>query len=253
MRILITGICGFVGSTLARALQETREGLEICGFDNFVRPGSEINRSSLAKVGIRVFHADARISADFDRLPRVDWVIEAAAEPSVLGGTASGGLDAASLLAHNLGGTIHTLEYCRRHGAGLILLSTSRVYSIAPLKKLRLDVVNNAFQPALRQDWPEGASPAGVSERFPACPPVSLYGASKLASEILALEYGAAFGFPVWINRLGVMAGAGQFGRADQGIFSYWIHACAAPGAFLPCLAGDVNFTLSTLMAGCVF
>lgn len=228
MRILITGICGFVGNTLARALQEAREGLEIFGFDNFIRPGSEINRRVLADLGIGVFHADARIAEDFERLPRADWVIEAAAEPSVLAGTAKGRLDAAGLLAHNLGGTIHTLEYCRRHGAGLILLSTSRVYSIALLKKLKLEVVDNAFQPVLRQDWPEGVSPAGVSERFAARPPVSLYGASKLASEILALEYGAAFGFPVWINRLGVMAGAGQFGRADQGIFSYWIHACAS-------------------------
>jgi CDP-paratose 2-epimerase len=41
----------------------------------------------------------------------------------------------------------------------------------------------------------------------------------------LALEYGEAFGFPVWINRCGVMAGAGQFGRADQGIVSFWIHS----------------------------
>jgi CDP-paratose 2-epimerase len=41
----------------------------------------------------------------------------------------------------------------------------------------------------------------------------------------MAIEYGATFGFPVWVNRCGVMAGAGQFGRADQGIFSYWIHS----------------------------
>ena len=41
----------------------------------------------------------------------------------------------------------------------------------------------------------------------------------------MALEYGAAFGFPVWINRCGVLAGGGQFGKADQGIFSYWIHS----------------------------
>ncbi len=55
--------------------------------------------------------------------------------------------------------------------------------------------------------------------------PISLYGATKLASESLALEYGATFGFPVFINRCGVLAGAGQFGRPDQGIFAYWINA----------------------------
>ncbi len=41
----------------------------------------------------------------------------------------------------------------------------------------------------------------------------------------MALEYGETFGFPVFINRCGVLAGAGQFGRADQGIFAYWINA----------------------------
>ena len=39
MRILISGVCGFVGSTLARALAESG-GHEIAGFDNFIRPGS---------------------------------------------------------------------------------------------------------------------------------------------------------------------------------------------------------------------
>jgi CDP-paratose 2-epimerase len=34
--------------------------------------------------------------------------------------------------------------------------------------------------------------------------------------------------FPVWINRCGVLAGAGQFGTAEQGLFSYWLHAHAA-------------------------
>ena len=67
-----------------------------------------------------------------------------------------------------------------------------------------------------------------ISEELSTEPPVSLYGNSKLCSESLALEYGAAFHFPVWINRCGVLAGAGQFGKADQGIFSYWIHSWKA-------------------------
>ena len=46
--------------------------------------------------------------------------------------------------------------------------------------------------------------------------------------ETLALEYGEAFGLPVLINRCGVLAGAGQFGRTDQGIFAYWINCLAA-------------------------
>jgi CDP-paratose 2-epimerase len=57
---------------------------------------------------------------------------------------------------------------------------------------------------------------------------VSLYGATKLASERLAQEFAAGFQVPLWINRCGVLAGAGQFGTAEQGIFSYWLHAHAA-------------------------
>jgi CDP-paratose 2-epimerase len=75
------------------------------------------------------------------------------------------------------------------------------------------------------QPLPPGVSAQGVNEDFSTAPPISLYGASKLASETLALEYGSAFDFPVWINRCGVLAGAGQFGRPDQGIVSFWINA----------------------------
>jgi CDP-paratose 2-epimerase len=70
-----------------------------------------------------------------------------------------------------------------------------------------------------------GVSVEGVAESFSTAPPVSLYGSTKLASEVLALEYAEAFGLRVWINRCGVLAGAGQFGRPDQGIFSFWINA----------------------------
>jgi CDP-paratose 2-epimerase len=41
----------------------------------------------------------------------------------------------------------------------------------------------------------------------------------------MALEYSNVFGFPVWIDRCGVLAGPGQFGTPDQGIFSYWLNA----------------------------
>ena len=227
MKILITGICGFVGQILAQSLSRHVEGLEIIGFDNLSRPGSEFNRRKLSPLNVRFFHADARIASDIDSLPQADWVLDAAANASVLAGL---GDCAASrqLIEHNLGSTVNLLEYCRRWRAGFILLSTSRVYSIPPLAGLEMEAKAKAFAPKAEQNWPPGCSPAGIAEGFSTAPPVSLYGATKLASETLAFEYGAAFGLPVWINRCGVMAGAGQFGRPDQGIFSYWIHAYAA-------------------------
>ena len=227
MKLLITGICGFAGHTLARSLLENCEELEIHGLDNLIRPGSELNRRSLAELGIKFVHADVRSTSDIDSLPGADWVLDAAANASVLAGLGEPGASR-QLVEHNLSGTVNLLEYCRRHRAGFILLSTSRVYSIAPLASLELLSDGKAFRPRPGQKWPTGCSQAGVAEAFSTQPPLSLYGSTKLASEILALEYGSAFGLPVWINRCGVLAGAGQFGRPDQGVFSYWIHAWAA-------------------------
>jgi len=224
MKILITGICGFVGSTLARALLESAENLTVTGVDNFIRPGSELNRRELAGRGVKIIHADVRNAADFETLPAADFVIDAAANPSVLAGV-DGRTSSRQLLEHNLWGTVNLLEYCKAHRAGLILLSTSRVYSVPPLAALPVEVRDRAFRPLPGAPWPAGLTAAGVGETFSTAPPVSLYGSSKLASEILALEYAETFDFPVWVNRCGVLAGAGQFGKPDQGIFSFWINA----------------------------
>jgi CDP-paratose 2-epimerase len=129
------------------------------------------------------------------------------------------------LMDNNLVGTINMLERCKTTKAGFVLLSTSRVYGIEPLSKLSVEVKDGAYHLVPGAALPAGISSKGIAEEFSTTPPVSLYGASKLASEALALEYGAAFGFPVWINRCGVLAGAGQFGRPDQGIFAYWLNA----------------------------
>lgn len=227
VKILITGICGFAGSALARHLREVTPGLEVFGVDNFIRSGSELNRRALRASGIQVIHADVRVGEDVCGLPAADWVIDAAAQASVLAGTSGSGTSSRQLMQHNLEGTINVLEYCRAHRAGFTLLSTSRVYSISPLAGLKMEIRDRAFRPARDQAWPAGLGEKGVAEHFSTTPPVSLYGASKVCSELLALEYGLTFQFPVWVNRLGVLAGAGQFGRADQGIFSFWIHSCA--------------------------
>jgi CDP-paratose 2-epimerase len=224
MRILISGICGFVGSTLARAFLDGGKDHEVCGFDSFIRPGSETNRADLKRRGVKLFHGDLRSASDLETLPAVDWVIDAAANPSVLAGV-DGRTSSRQLVEHNLGGTVNMLEFCKAHRAGFILLSTSRVYSIAPLAALPIEPKNGAFRPSDAAPLPSGVTSEGVAETFSTQAPVSLYGATKLASEALALEYGETFNLPVFINRCGVLAGAGQFGRADQGIFAYWINS----------------------------
>ena len=224
MRILVTGACGFVGSTLLRRFREALTDATLIGLDNFCRPGSERNRGALRALGVHIIHGDVRSQSDFETLPQVDWVIDAAANPSVLAGV-DGRTSSRQLVEHNLIGTVNMLEYCRARGAGFILLSTSRVYSIPPLTTIPLETEGERFVIDVGHPLPPGVTAAGVNEHFSTTPPLSLYGVSKKASEDLALEYAFTFKVPVWINRCGVMAGAGQFGRPDQGIVAYWIHS----------------------------
>jgi CDP-paratose 2-epimerase len=221
MRVLITGVCGFVGSQMAHELKRRFTDLELVGIDNLARRGSETNIAPLKRIGCAVVHGDVRNAEDVMELPRCDWIVDCAANPSVLAGVDGG---TSQLVAHNLGGTLVLLEKCRRDASGIVILSSSRVYAIDQLNAIPLATSGSRLVIDERRPMPPGSSELGISEAFSTAAPVSLYGATKLASEVMALEYGAAFGLPVWIDRCGVIAGAGQFGRIDQGIFSFWIY-----------------------------
>ena len=223
MKILLSGVCGFVGSNLARGFLEHNSALELIGLDNLSRAGNYLNIEPLRERGVKIVHADVRAPSDLESIGKIDWIIDAA-NPSVLAGI-DGMTTSRQLVEHNLYGTVNLLELAKRHSSGFILLSTSRVYSVKPLAEIPVALKDGKFVPDSQKELPKGVSSHGVAENFATTPPLSLYGSSKLASECLALEYGETFGFPVWINRCGVLAGAGQFGRADQGIFSFWINA----------------------------
>lgn len=224
MRILVTGACGFVGSQILRRLRSQSENWTLLGMDNLCRAGSEVNRPVLKDLGVKFYHGDVRAASDFEALPAVDWVVDAAANPSVLAGV-DGKSSSRQVIEHNLSGTVNMLEYCRRHQAGFILLSTSRVYGIEPLCRIPVKTEGARFVVDESKPLPGGLSSQGVTEAFSTFPPLSLYGVSKKMSEDLALEYGSTFDLPVFVNRCGVLAGAGQFGRADQGIVAFWIHS----------------------------
>jgi CDP-paratose 2-epimerase len=224
MKVLITGVCGFVGLALAECLLERNEGLRLAGIDNLTRPGSETNRARVKRLGVELIHGDLRSASDVAGLPACDWVIDAAANPSVLAGLSGTG-GSRRLFEHNLAAIGNVLEYCKEYKAGLLLLSSSRVYSIPALIAVPLRVVDRAYTVDPAAVAPEGVHGGGIGPEFSTIAPVSLYGATKLASEVMAVEYGAAFGFPVWITRCGVLAGAGQFGTPAQGIFAYWLNA----------------------------
>jgi len=225
MKILVTGICGFAASVLVRSLLEHRPDLTIIGIDNLSRKGSETNIEPLRALGCDIRIGDVRDLPLLDSLPDCNWVLDCAANPSVLAGV--DGSSSRDLVDQNLYGTVNLLELCKKWNAGFTLMSTSRVYSIAAMASLPISHSARRFEMPPTASGP-GWSHAGITEGFSTQPPISLYGSTKLCSEWLALEYGEAFGFPVWINRCGVLAGAGQFGKADQGIFSYWIHSWIA-------------------------
>lgn len=217
--ILITGGAGFVGSSLALGIAEAGIAKRIVTLDNLTRRGSELNLPRLDEAKIEFRKGDVRMSEDIADVGPVDLIIDCSAEPSVLAGYDSG---VSYLVDTNLGGTINCLEHARKHDAALLFLSTSRVYPIAPLNTIALSEAESRFEIALEQTLP-GVSSHGISEAFPLDGPRSLYGATKLASEIMIQDYLAAFGLKGVVNRCGVIAGPWQMGKVDQGVISLWI------------------------------
>jgi CDP-paratose 2-epimerase len=217
MKILITGGAGFIGSNLALCFANGSDAA-IVAFDNLHRRGSELALPRLRASGVDFVHGDVRNPEDFGILPPVDLVIECSAEPSVHAGYDSG---ARYLVNTNLLGTINCLDYARRCGAAVIFLSTSRVYSIAALRALPLRHEGSRLALLPGEHGP-GWSGRGISEDFPISGPRSLYGATKLASELLIEEYGAAYRLNGIVNRCSVITGPWQMGKVDQGFFALW-------------------------------
>lgn len=219
-RVLVTGGAGFVGANLAVALAQRHSDWELLALDNLMRRGSELNLPRLRAAGVRFEHGDVRISADLARLPHVDSIVECSAEPSVVAGYE----DSGNVVRTNLVGAWNCLELARRDAAQVVFLSTSRVYPVAHLEALMVRETPTRFE--LCEEQPcRGASPAGISEDFPLEGSRTMYGASKLAAELLVEEARAAFGVPAVINRCGVIAGPWQMGKVDQGVFAFWLIA----------------------------
>jgi CDP-paratose 2-epimerase len=217
--ILIAGGAGFVGSHLALWFKEKYPESRITAIDNLSRNGSALNVPRLQKAGVHFIQADTRFPEQLVTEYPVSLVIDAAAEPSVLAGI-SGGLD--YLIHTNFNGTIHLLDLAKAHGAGFIFLSTSRVYPYTSLQQLVVVPENNRFVLGTAS-YPQGISHHGISEDFSLNGPRSLYGATKLASELMVQEYAATFGVKAVINRCGVIAGPWQMGKVDQGVTILWL------------------------------
>ena len=134
-RWLVTGAAGFIGSNLAEQLLGL--GQEVVGMDDFSTGKPEnlddIRRRVTADQWSRFYfiEGDIRDAAVFGSLPRVDWVLDAAAIPSVLAGV-DGRTSSRELIEHNLYGTVNMLEKLVRQRSPRMLAvamdSTTRTF-----------------------------------------------------------------------------------------------------------------------------
>jgi UDP-glucuronate 4-epimerase len=196
MRILVTGAAGFIGyHTAARLLDQ---GHEVVGFDN-LSPYYDVSLKEArlkrlkGRNNFRFLQADLAdrtiVEATFAE-ERPQRVIHLAAQAGV-----RYSLDRPhGYISSNITGFLHVLEGCRHHGVEhLVFASTSAVYGAN--RKLPFDVSD-------RTDHP-----------------VSLYGATKKANELMAHSYAHLFGLPV--TGLRFFTVYGPWGRPDMSLFLF--------------------------------
>jgi CDP-paratose 2-epimerase len=230
--ILVTGGAGFIGSSLSIECKRRYPDRRVIAFDNLRRRGAELNVIRIRAAGVEFNHGDVRVDADLTPFrDGLEAIIECSAEPSVMAGRDG---QVRYVVDTNLMGCVNCLELARTTSAVFVFLSTSRVYPTATLCRLHYEDRGDRFH--LLDDQPvAGASAKGIAEDFPLDGARTLYGATKLASELLIAEYVDMFGLRAVVNRCGVVSGPWQMGHGEQGVFAYWMaaHAFKRPLAYI--------------------
>ena len=126
MNILITGGCGFVGSSLAIYIKKKIKNAKITSLDNLYRKGSEINLNRLKKYKIKNIKKDISNEKNLLSLKKFDLIIDCCAEPAI----EKSRYEQDRVFQTNLIGTFNILKKCAKDRADIIFLSSSRVYSI---------------------------------------------------------------------------------------------------------------------------
>ncbi|HWE01121.1 MAG TPA: NAD-dependent epimerase/dehydratase family protein [Tepidisphaeraceae bacterium] len=233
--VVITGSAGLIGSEAARFFHG--KGYDIAGVDNDMRAyffGAQCstawNRARLEKDLPRYRHYGFDIR-DYDRIERlfqdlgrdIALVVHAAAQPSHDWAAREPLTD----FAVNATGTLNMLEATRRHcpDAVFIFTSTNKVYGDTPnLLPLVEHELRWEVDPAHR------FAEHGIDETMSLDHSKhSLFGASKVAADVLAQEYGRYFGIKTGVFRGGCLTGPAQSAAELHGFLAYLV-LCAATG-----------------------
>jgi CDP-paratose 2-epimerase len=208
MKILVTGGCGFVGTNLCLFFKKKK--FKIFSLDNLSKIGSTYNYNILKKNKIKNYKIDIKDYKKIIKLPKFDLIIDCCAEAAV----EISKKDIDRVVNTNLIGTLNILKKAKQDKTKIIFLSSSRVYSIESINKL-VSINKKIKRPFI--------SKFKINEKFNTTEPKSIYGLTKLASEMFIQEFSYAFGIKYLINRCGVISGPLQFGKVDQGFLSLWV------------------------------
>ena len=230
--VLITGSAGLIGSEAVRFFAE--KGFKIHGIDNDMRrfyfgdeASTEWNRRILEKtVSNYVHHSiDIRNSDEIEEICKAgnfDLIIHAAAQPSHDWAAKEPLID----FTVNANGTLILLENYRKYcpDAVFIFTSTNKVYGDRP-NTLSLVEHDTRFELP-----PEHRLYQGIDETMSIddCKH-SLFGASKVAADILVQEYGKYFNLKTASFRGGCLTGPAHSGTDLHGFLAY-LAKCIATG-----------------------
>jgi CDP-paratose 2-epimerase len=205
MKIIVTGGCGFVGSNICEFLKNL--SLEVISVDNLSKTYSKLNQKRLSNLKIKNYNIDISNKDEFIKLKfKSDIIIDCCADPAV----ESSKKDILKNINNNLITTYNVLEKAKKDNSKLIFLSTSRIYPINDSRQK----FTFFFKKKIKNLFDEDSNIVG---------PKTIYGFSKLASEMLIEEYNYAFKIDYLINRCGLITGPWQFGKVEQGLVSLWL------------------------------
>src|SRR5690554_6745055 len=232
---IVTGAGGLVGSEAVGFLIE--QGLDVVGLDNDMRAyffgadaSTQWRMEELVQRHRQFRHENADIR-DFDAVSRIvhdagadlELVVHAAAQPSHDWAAREPFTD----FGINAQGTLNMLEAMRRHApeAAFVFLSTNKVYGDTP---------NSLPLVELETRWEIDRAHAffqhGIDETMSVDRSThSLFGASKLAADVLVQEYGRTFGMNTACFRGGCLTGGNHSGTALHGFLAY-LMKCTVSG-----------------------